>query len=96
MIRIMLCLGCAMLAAWLAVPRPAARRLQSRLAPPAPTPVVDAGFEAGPGRRRSWTVAASLIILLVLIIAVGFSGEARGAVLASAGVLVAVTVGRLI
>jgi tight adherence protein B len=84
-----------MLAAWLAVPRPAARSLQSRLAPPAPTPVVDAG-EAGPGRRRSWTVAASLIILLVLIIAAGFSGEARGAVLASAGVIVAVTAGRLI
>jgi tight adherence protein B len=85
-----------MLAAWLAVPRPAARSLQSRLVPPAPTPVVDAGFEAAPGRRRSWTVAASLIILLVLIVAVGFSGEARSAVLASAGVLVAVTAGRLI
>src|SRR5215218_5695206 len=91
----MVCLGCAMLAAWLAVPRPAARSLQSRLAPPAPTPDVDAG-QAGPGRRRSWTVAASLIILLALIIAGGFSGEAKGAVLASAGVLVAVTAGRLI
>jgi tight adherence protein B len=92
----LVCLGCAMLAAWLAVSRPAARSLESRLAPPAPTPVVNAGFEGGPGRRRSWTVAASLIILLVLIIAAGFSGEARGAVLASAGLLVAVTTGRLI
>jgi tight adherence protein B len=92
----LVCLGCAMLAAWLAVSRPAARSLESRLAPPAPTLVVNAGFEGGPGRRRSWTVAASLIILLVLIIAAGFSGEARGAVLASAGLLVAVTTGRLI
>jgi tight adherence protein B len=92
----MLCLGCAMLAAWLAVPRPAARSLQSRLAPPAPTPVGDAGFEVGPGPRRPWSVAASLIILLVLIIAAGFSGEARGAVLAIAGLLVALTAGRLI
>jgi tight adherence protein B len=91
-----LCLGCAMLAAWLAVPRPAARSLQRRLAPPASIPVVDAGFEAGPGRRRSWTVAASLIILLVMIIAAGFSGEARGTVLASAAVLVALTASRLI
>jgi tight adherence protein B len=84
-----------MLAAWLAVPRAAARSLQSRLAPPAPTPVVDAAFEAGPG-RRSRTVAASLIILLVMIIAAGFSGEARGTVLASAAVLVALTASRLI
>lgn len=93
---IMVCLGCAMLAALLAVPRPAVRSLRSRLAPPAQTPVVDAGLEGGPGRRRSWTVSASLIILLVLVIAVGFSGEARGAVLASTGLLVALTAGRLV
>ena len=35
LIMIMVCLGCAVLAAWLAVPRPAARSLSSRLAPPA-------------------------------------------------------------
>jgi tight adherence protein B len=93
---IMVCLSCAMLAALLAVPRPAARSLRSRLAPPARTPVVDAGLEGGRGRRRSWTVSASLIILWVLIIAAGFSGEARGAVLASTGLLVAMTAGRLI
>jgi tight adherence protein B len=92
----MVCLGCAMLAALLAVPRPTARSLESRLAPPAQTPVVDAGLEVGPSRRRAWTVSASLIILLVLIIAAGFSGEGRGAVLVSAGLLVAVTAGRLI
>ncbi|HET9779783.1 MAG TPA: hypothetical protein VFP81_10910, partial [Propionibacteriaceae bacterium] len=92
---IMVCLGCTMLAAWLAVPRPAARRLGSRLAPPAPPAVVDAGIEGRPGRRRSRTVSASLIIVLVLIIAAGFSGEARAAVLASVGLLVAVTAGRL-
>jgi tight adherence protein B len=93
---VMVCLGCAMLAAWLAVPRPAARSLGSRLAPPAPTPVVDDRLEGGRRLRRSWTVFAGLIILTVLIIAAAFLGDARGAVLASAGLLVAVTAGRLI
>jgi tight adherence protein B len=93
---IMICLGCAMLAALLAVSRPAARSLGSRLAPPTQTPVVDVGLDVGPGRRRSWTASASLIILLVLIIAAGFTGEGRGAVLASTGLLVAMTAGRLI
>ncbi len=93
---IMVCLGCGMLAAWLAVPRPAARSLGSRLAPPAPMPVVDARRELGRGRRRSWTIFASLIILTVLIIAAALLGEARGAALAGAGLLVAVTAGRLI
>lgn len=46
--------------------------------------------------RRSWTVFAGLIILTVLIIAAAFLGHARGAVLASAGLLVTVTAGRLI
>jgi tight adherence protein B len=92
---IMVCLGCAVLGVWLAVPRPAAQGLGSRLAPPAPTAVVDAGIEGRRGRRRSWTVSASLIIVMVLIIAAGFSGAARGVVLASAGLLVAVTAGRL-
>jgi tight adherence protein B len=92
---IMVCLGCAMLAAWLAVPRPAARSLGSRLAPPAPTPVVDVRLEGGRGLRRSWTVFAGLIILTVLIIA-ALTADARGAVLASAGLLVAATAGRLI
>jgi tight adherence protein B len=93
---IIVCLGCAMLTAWLAVPRPAARSLGSRLAPPVPTPVVEARLEGRRGRRRSWTAFASLIILLVLIIATAFGGQARGAVLAGAGLLVAVTTGRLI
>jgi tight adherence protein B len=93
---IMIRLGCAMLAALLAVSRPAARSLGSRLAPPTQTPVVDVGLDVGPGRRRSWTASASLIILLVLIIAAGFTGEGRGAVLASTGLLVAMTAGRLI
>jgi tight adherence protein B len=90
------CLGCAMLAAWLAVPRPAARSLGSRLAPPAPTPVVDVRLEGGRGQQRSWMIFAGLIILTILIIAVAFLGEARAAALAGAGLLVAVTAGRLI
>ena len=93
---IMVSVGCAMLAAWLAVPRPATRSLRSRLAPPAPPPVVDARLDSGRGWRRSWMVFAGLIILTVLIIAAAFLGDARGAVLAGAGVLVAVAAGRLI
>jgi tight adherence protein B len=92
---IMVCLGCAVLAALLAVRRPAARSLSSRLAPRAPTPVAQAGVEDR-RRRRSRTFSASLIILLILIIAVGFSGQARGAVLASAALLVTMTATRLI
>jgi tight adherence protein B len=93
---IMVCLGCAMLAAWLAVPRPAARSLGSRLALPSPAQVEDVRLEGRRGRRRQATVFATLIILTVLIIAAAFSGEARAAVLAGAGLLVAVTAGRLI
>jgi tight adherence protein B len=92
---IMVCLGCAMLAAWLAVPPPNARSLRSRLAPPAPTSVADTDNEGRPRRRRSWAVFASLITLLVLIIAAGSLGHAEGAVLASAALLVTVTAARL-
>jgi tight adherence protein B len=93
---IMVCLGCAVLAAWLAVPRPAARSLGSRLAPQAPTSVTKARIEDRRRRGRSQTFFASLIILLLLIIAVGFSGRARGAVLASAALLVTMTATRLL
>jgi tight adherence protein B len=93
---IMVCLGCAVLAAWLAVRRPAARILSSRLASRAPTPVAEAGIADRRRRRRSRTFSASLIILLVLIIAAAFSGQARGAVLTSAALLVTMTATRLI
>jgi tight adherence protein B len=93
---IMVCLSCAMLAAWLAVPPPNARSLRSRLAPPAPTSVADTHNERRTRRRRSWAVFASLITLLVLIIAAGNIGHAQGAVLASAALLAAVTAARLI
>jgi tight adherence protein B len=46
--------------------------------------------------RRSWTILAILIILLGLIIAVGYLGGPRGAVLATAGVLIMATVARLL
>ena len=95
MIMIMVCLGCAVLAAWLAVRRPAARILSSRLASHAPTLVAEIGIEDRRRRRRSRTFSA-LIILLVLIIAAGFSGQPRGAVLASAALLVTMTATRLI
>jgi tight adherence protein B len=93
---IMVCLGCAVLAAWLAVRRPAARILSSRLASQAPTPVAEIGIEDRRRRRRSQTFSASLIVLLILIIAVAFPGQARGAVLATAALLVTMTATRLI
>jgi tight adherence protein B len=92
---IMACLGCVMLGAWLAVPRPAARGLSSRLAPQTPQPVTQARIEGGTRRRRSWTVFVIVIILLGLIIAAGYMAKAPGAVLASAALLVVVTAARL-
>ncbi len=93
---ITLCLGLAMLAAWLAVPAPKARRLRSRLAPSAPTSIADSRSERRTRRRRSWAAVASLIILLALIIAAGTFGDAQGAVLACAALLVTVTAARLV
>jgi tight adherence protein B len=91
----MVCLGLAMLAAWLAVLPPKARRLRSRLAPSAPTSIAGSRSERRTRRRRSWAAVASLIILLVLIIAAGNFGHPKGAVLACAALLVTVTAARL-
>lgn len=93
---IMVCLSCAMLTAWLAVPRPAARRLSSRLAPRTPASVTGAHIENGTQRTRLWTVLPIVIILLGLIIGVGYMTEAPGAVLASAALLVVLTAARLV
>ena len=93
---IMVCLGCAVLAAWMAVPQPASRSLSSRLAPWAPSPVAYGRAEDRPRRRRSLAFFASLIILLVLIITAGLAGQARGAVLAGAAMLIMITTTRLI
>jgi tight adherence protein B len=93
---IMVCLGCAMLAAWLAVPRPAARSLSSRLGLRTHASATEARIEGGTRRRRSWTVLPIVIILVSLIIAAGYVAKAPGAVLASASLLVVVTTTRLI
>jgi tight adherence protein B len=93
---IMTCLGCAVLAALLAVPRPAAQNLNSRLAPQSPLSMADARGDDRSHRRRSWTVLATLIILSALIIAGGLLGKAPGAVLASAALLIACTAARLV
>jgi tight adherence protein B len=92
---IMACLGCAMLAAWLVVPRPAARSLSSRLAPQTPSSVRQARI-GDRTRRRSWTVLVIVIISLGLIIAAGYVAKAQGAVLACAALLVVVTAARLV
>jgi tight adherence protein B len=93
---IMVCLGCAMLAAWLAVSRPAARSLSSRLGLRTRASATEARIEGGTRRRRSWTVLPIVIILVSLIIAAGYVAKAPGAVLASASLLVVVTTTRLI
>ncbi len=95
---IVMCLGLSALAAWLAVPRPAARWLGSRLAPVTTADAVDAAARAGKRRqrRRFWTYLAIMIILPVLIIGTSYlAAQARGAVLACAVMLVGVTAVRL-
>ena len=59
---VMSCLGCAVLATLLAVPRPAAQNLSSRLAPQSRASVADARG-ASRTRRRSWTALAIMIIV---------------------------------
>jgi tight adherence protein B len=94
---IAICLGCALLAAWLAIPGPAARTVHKRLAPadPAASHAARATADRQRRRRRSWTSAATLIILLALVVAAGYVAEARGAVLTCAILLVGLTIVRL-
>jgi tight adherence protein B len=96
LIMVMTCLGCAVLAALLAVRRPAARGLRSRLTPQRSMSVTDAQSKIRTPRRRSWMIVAILIILLSLIIAAGYFGGPRAAVLATAAVLITATVARLV
>jgi tight adherence protein B len=97
MIGTFFCLGCAALAAWLAVGRPTERRLRIRL-----DPVLDERMEGLRRARRrrhrqgSWGYVAMLIILLTLIIAAGYLANARGVVLACAAFAAGATVARLI
>jgi tight adherence protein B len=94
---IVMCLGLSAVAAWLAVPRPAARRLGSRLSPVITADALDtaARAERHRRRRRSGSYLAIMIILPVLIIGAGYVAEARGAVLACAVMLVGGTAVRL-
>jgi tight adherence protein B len=93
---IVTCLGCAVLATLLAVPRSAAQNLTSRLAPQSHASVADARGDSRTRRRRSWTALAIMIIMSGMIIAGGYFGKARGAVLASAALLIAGTAARLL
>jgi tight adherence protein B len=94
---IMVCLGCAVLAAWLAIPAPPTRLLRNRLAAAALAVATDATHREGQRRRRRlWTYFAIVIMSLGVIIASGHLAKAQGAVLASAIVLVGVTAARLI
>jgi tight adherence protein B len=91
---IMTCLGCAVLATLLAVPRPAAKNLSSRLAPQSQTSVADARGASRTRRRRSW-IALAIIILPGVIIAGGYFGKGKGATVASAALLIAGTAAHL-
>jgi tight adherence protein B len=93
---IMTSLGCAVLATLLAVRRPAARNLRSRLAPPASADVSDTHRRRRIPRRQSGVTLAILIILLGLITAAGYLDGPRGAVLTTAVVLIMGTVARLV
>lgn len=74
-------LGCAVLAVLLGVAAPASRGLHDRLAVARPP-------SRRPGGRWRLTVLTSLLVLLVLGVGI-LLGEARGSVLALAGVIVA-------
>ena len=93
-----LCLGCAVLAAWLAVPQTAARRLGTRLR--SATPEIQeeslATAERRRRRRRSRSYLVIMIISLILIIALGYLTTVRAAVLACVVLGVAATAVRLI
>ena len=93
---IMTSLSCAVLATLLAVRRPAARNLRSRLAPPAPAEVLDTHRNRRIPRRQYGATVAILIILLGLIIAAGYLEGPRGAVLTTTVVLIMGTVARLV
>jgi tight adherence protein B len=98
MIMVVVSLACAVLAARLAVPRTAGRRLETRLSPvrsnvqPRSGPIP----ERRRRRQRSWGHILIVIILLILIIAAGYLASARAAVVTAAGLLVAATAIRLI
>jgi tight adherence protein B len=98
MIMIGVCLGCAMLAAWLAVPQTAARRLGTRLAPAAAEVQNETAATAKRRRRRrrSLSYLVIMIVLLVLIIATGYVASLRIAVLVAAASPVVATAARLI
>jgi tight adherence protein B len=97
MTMIMMCVGCAVLAAWLAVPVPAARSVRSRLSPAIRNSVAeDAGV--GGGRelwRRLWIYLVIMIILLLVITSAGYVVSDRGAVVSCVILLIALTAIRL-
>lgn len=98
MIIIVLCLGCAVLTAWLAVPRPAAGQLRTRLdSATADVPKKSGAIAERRGRLRRWWIrSVIMIIMLTVIIATGYLASLRGAVLACAAVLVVATAVQLI
>jgi tight adherence protein B len=98
MIMIVLCLGCAVLTAWLAVPRPAARQLRTRLNSATSEVPKKSGAiaERRRRRRRWWIYLVIMIMILTVIIATGYLASARSAVLACAVLLVAATAVQLI
>jgi tight adherence protein B len=90
---IMMCVGCAALAAWLAVPTAPARSVRRRLSPHAGTSNAGRGEETAGRRpgRRLWIYLAIMIILLIVITAAGYLADGQGVVLSCATVLVAMT-----
>jgi tight adherence protein B len=98
MIMIILCLGCAVLTAWLMVPRPAARELSMRLDSATDDVPKQSGAIAERRRRRQrwWIHLVIMIIMLIVIIVTGFLANARSAVLACAALVVGVTAIQLI
>jgi tight adherence protein B len=94
---IMMCLGCAVLTAWLAVPAPTGPTARGRLAPVKPVPATDTAARGKDRRRRGlWTFFLIMIFSFVAISAAGYAAKGQGAVLSCAIVLIAVTAVRLV
>jgi tight adherence protein B len=98
MIMIVLCLCCAVLTGWLAVPRPAARQLRTRLDSATSDIRMKSGSiaERRSRRRRRWIYLVIMIILLILIIATGYLASGPSAVLACAALVVGTTAVQLV
>lgn len=98
MIMMILCLGCAALAAALAMQGPPARYMKNRLGSQSSNVAMgDATIVNRAARwRRSWTFSLIVVSFLVVIIAIGYVAGVRDAVVTCAALMITATALRLL